>query len=647
MALKSDSPLSIEAIATGITYLVGALGVFSVWSQVGLLYPVFFLALFLSSLFLEFRKTFFIPRWVLNMLSLSVLALSLVRLRSEDLVITTLEALIILIGIKFLEEKKFRDHMQIYLMTVLLLSGSSLLSSGLVFLVYLVCLVFLLTPAIVLLTCLSQDSALRLDAAIVTKIVAKSLLMPALAVPLTAFMFVVLPRTSYPLLHFLNKGDKAKTGFADNVALGRVSEIQEDPNIIFRAHMERVDGDSLYWRGVVFNHFDGKEWRASGDKIPDRPRLSAARGKRIIQTIYLEPYENRYLFAADKPAVVSMRNVVARTDLTFSLPENVGRRIQYEAVSVLSGTIPAGIPDRSVYLQLPEHLPEGMTDLVRQLSLHKNPPEIIRTLIAFFAKGDYTYSLKDLPVTTDPLGDFLFRYRYGNCEYFASALAVMLRVAGVPSRVVGGYRGGYYNAIGSYYAVPQKNAHVWVEAYLEGAGWIRLDPTPASADRFGADGRDIRLRMQLLFDSLNYYWNAAVIGYDFRKQTALFRKFPEALQGMARPKITWPFRKYGAVKSAAFFFLTAAGLAVIYYAFAFRRTSVEKRLLERFLRRMARHGYLRKQSEGLEEFVSKIADEDLQERASAFVKEFERHYYKDRLLSKETLSALVQTIRRL
>ncbi|HTR44878.1 MAG TPA: hypothetical protein VMH06_04130, partial [Thermodesulfovibrionales bacterium] len=77
MALKSDSPLSIEAIATGITYLVGALSVFSVWSQVGLLYPVFFLALFLSSLFLEFRKTFFIPRWVLNMLSLSVLALSL------------------------------------------------------------------------------------------------------------------------------------------------------------------------------------------------------------------------------------------------------------------------------------------------------------------------------------------------------------------------------------------------------------------------------------------------------------------------------------------------------------------------------------------------------------------------------------------
>ncbi|HTR44376.1 MAG TPA: transglutaminaseTgpA domain-containing protein, partial [Thermodesulfovibrionales bacterium] len=450
-----------------------------------------------------------------------------------------------------------------------------------------------------------------------------------------------------PLLHFLNKGDKAKTGFADNVALGRVSEIQEDPNIIFRAHMERVDGDSLYWRGVVFNHFDGKEWRASGDKIPDRPRLSAARGKRIIQTIYLEPYENRYLFAADKPAVVSMRNVVARTDLTFSLPENVGRRIQYEAVSVLSGTIPAGIPDRSVYLQLPAHLPQGMTDLVRELSLPKDPPEIIRTLSAFFAKGNYTYSLRGLPVTTDPLGDFLFKYRYGNCEYFASALAVMLRVAGVPSRVVGGYRGGYYNAIGNYYAVPQKNAHVWVEAYLEGAGWIRLDPTPASADRFGADGRDICLRMQLLFDSLNYYWNAAVIGYDFRKQTALFRKFPEALQGMARPKITWPFLKYGAVKSAAFFFLTAAGLAVIYYAFAFRRTSVEKRLLERFLRRMARHGYLRKQSEGLEEFVSKIADEDLQERASAFVKEFEGHYYKDRVLSKETLSALVQTIRRL
>jgi hypothetical protein len=398
---------------------------------------------------------------------------------------------------------------------------------------------------------------------------------------------------------------------------------------------------------VVFNHFDGREWRASGDNIPDRPRLPEARGKRIIQTIYLEPYENRYLFAADKPAVVSMRNAVARTDLTFSLPENVGRRIQYEAVSVLSGTIPARIEDRSVYLQLPAHLPQGMADLVRKLSLHKDPAEIIQTLIAFFAKGDYTYSLKDLPVTTDPLGDFLFRYRYGTCEYFASALAVMLRVAGVPSRVIGGYRGGYYNTMGSYYAVPQKNAHVWVEAYIEGEGWMRLDSTPASADRFGADGRDIRFRVQLLLDSLNYYWNAAVIGYDFRKQTALFRKFPETLRGMARPKIRWPFRKYGAVKSAAFLFLAASGLAVIYYAFAFRRMSVEKKLLERFQRRMTRHGYRRKQSEGLEEFLSKIVDAELQERASAFVKEFEGHYYKDRVLSKETVSALVRTIRKL
>jgi hypothetical protein len=106
-------------------------------------------------------------------------------------------------------------------------------------------------------------------------------------------------------------------------------------------------------------------------------------------------------------------------------------------------------------------------------------------------------------------------------------------------------------------------------------------------------------------------------------------------------------RKYGAVKSAAFFFLAISGLAVIYYALAFRRMSVEKRLLERFMGRLARHGYRRKQSEGLEEFVSKIADAELQERAWAFVKEFEGHYYKDRVLSKETVSALVQTIRRL
>lgn len=644
MAQRINFPLSVESIVKGITYLTGTLGFLSVWRHIGLPYSVAFLALCIFSIYLEFRKAFFIPRWVLNMLSLSVLAFSLFRLRSEDLVTTTLEALVILIGIKFLEEKKFRDYMQIYLITIFLLSGSSLLSSDIVFLAYLFCLVFLLTPAIVLLTYLSQDATLKLDRGVLTKIILKSLLIPALAVPFTVFMFLVLPRTNYPLLNFLNKGDRAKTGFTDNVTLGGISEIQEDASIIFRAHMERVDSASLYWRGVVFDHFDGKQWRASGKNGREQPRISALKGKRIEQTIYLEPYENRYLFAADKPVAISMRGAITKGDLTFSLPENVGRRILYEAVSVLSGTLPEEDADTSIYLQLPKNTLPEISDLALELSLHKDPAEAIKAITTFLAKGNYIYSSKNLPLTDDPLRDFIFRYKYGNCEYFASALAVMLRTAGVPARIVGGYLGGYYNDIGKYYAVPQKNAHVWVEAYLKNEGWVRVDPTPASPDFFTAAGGGIRLKAKLLFDTVNYYWNAAIINYNFRKQLSLLRKFRS---GLTKPTIRVSFKRYEVIKYAALLLLVISALSTLYYGIRFPGKSVEEKMIGRFLKRMGRHGYKKKRSEGLEEFVSGIADKELREKALIFVKEFEEHYYRDKRLTKEVVRNLKKIIKRL
>lgn len=216
-------------------------------------------------------------------------------------------------------------------------------------------------------------------------------------------------------------------------------------------------------------------------------------------------------------------------------------------------------------------------------------------------------------------------------------MAVMLRVAGIPSRVVGGYKGGYYNDAGEYYLVPQKNAHVWVEAYLENRGWLRMDPTPAGMENFvSGSSTNLFFRVKLLMDSMNYYWNALVINYDFTKQVSLFYKIKS---GLRKPNFDFSIEgKTLVLYSAAF--LCLAPVILLILRLAFRRKAPYERMLDDFLKRMARYGYKKNRSEGLEEFTARIQEEDIREKASRFVRAFEGYYYRDKRLSKEDIKKL-------
>ncbi|HBD09386.1 MAG TPA: hypothetical protein DCZ69_14105, partial [Syntrophobacteraceae bacterium] len=139
---------------------------------------------------------------------------------------------------------------------------------------------------------------------------------------------------------------------------------------------------------------------------------------------------------------------------------------------------PTALQQWDKYLQLPAGLPKEVVDLVMGLTAGKDPDAQVAVLTQYFQRANYKYSLDNLPISEEPIADFILKHRYGNCEYFASALAVMLRIAGIPSRVVGGYRGGTYNNVGQYYMVTQNSAHLWVEAYTSEGAWLRLEPTP-------------------------------------------------------------------------------------------------------------------------------------------------------------------------
>jgi hypothetical protein len=128
----------------------------------------------------------------------------------------------------------------------------------------------------------------------------------------------------------------------------------------------------------------------------------------------------------------------------------------------------------------------------------------------------YTLNLKGSP-GHDPLAHFLFESRAGHCEYFASAMAVMLRTIGIPSREVNGFLPGEYNDLGGDYIVRASDAHSWVEAYFPGSGWVTFDPTPPGPDEYS--GMFTRFNMYLDWMQLN--WNEWVVNYDFSHQMLL------------------------------------------------------------------------------------------------------------------------------
>jgi transglutaminase-like putative cysteine protease len=618
--------IRVEDSVKALSYIIGGLGFLPVAAEIGLSYSLGFVALSCAALVFEVRAVHPVPRWLLNTASLALIGATFTRITLQDFVTPVVEALLLLLAIKFLEEKKFRDYMQIYMLAVFLLAGSALLSLDILFLVYLVALIFLLAVAMVLLTYHAQDKDLELPLTTIRDIVLKSLFIPVLSIPLAAVLFVVLPRTNFPAFSALSRGGGASSGFSDNVRLGQVSSIQEDAAVIMRVEMEKTDEAHLYWRGIVLDHFDGVSWKSSRRKGGEGAPVPLV-GRRIAQTIYLDPYENSYVFVLERPLLVRARDVRQYDDATFALPGMITKKLKYEALSVLSDTLPSKTVDLDRYLQLPEKGLEKIREVALATANRGSAEEDASAILGFLRDGEYRYSLSDLPVSSAPLDEFLFSHKSGNCEYFASAMAVFLRLSGIPARLVGGYRGGFYNEAGNYYMIPQKNAHVWVEAYFEGRGWVRLDPTPFGVENYvSPSGKSVLFRIRLFFDAINYYWNAFVINYDLEKQFSLARKLGEGFRDF---RIDFVMSRDKAFHGLVLIFIIGCiGLAG--YVLARARKPMEEKLLAAFLKGMKKRGYAKTGSQGLEEFAAAVGDDAIREKALRFAELFERFYYRDR-----------------
>jgi transglutaminase-like putative cysteine protease len=392
-----------------------------------------------------------------------------------------------------------------------------------------------------------------------------------LAVPIfvfTATLFVFFPRVGLSLLLVQSPVNERMIGFSPNVDLGKVGVLRENRTVALRV---KIPGQTnppevlqLHLRGTALDHYDGGgSWSQSESErrqdqggsplLIDRDRRQAEPDwPRMV--IELEPIDPPVLFIP--PSAVSLRfrgpeMVVTPQQRPYALRGPEGelryhseeRGIAYEVAidpsgkPAFSGKLETSARGR--YLQLPSDLPPRIGELAREWTAGATTPQEKALAIEKHLEADYRWD-KDTPSkqAKEPIDHFLFESKTGHCEFFSSSMAVMLRSVGVPTRTVNGFASGKYNSYGGFYVVRQGDAHSWVEVYVDGTGWVTVDPTPVAGSVPAGELSQPWNSMAEMLEAVSQRWRRHVVGYDLEQQVGMWDRFTDRKEGESKSRVS-------------------------------------------------------------------------------------------------------------
>ncbi len=399
-----------------------------------------------------------------------------------------------LVALKLWELRTTRDFMvSVFLLYVLVL-GAFLYSQSLLLGAFLVIAVVLTTATLYRL----QHSA---SVAPVERLrLAGELLFKAL--PLIVVLYVLFPRVTGGLWGLPHDAYDGLTGMTDTMRPGSVLNLGLSQDVAFRVEPASALPPSAqrYWRVLVLDHTDGEAWSRSpfmGYVREAQPQSYTALGAPVHYTLTLEPTNKPWLAALEMPATAS-EDMDWLPGYVLQARAPVRERLRYAVSSYpqhRTGAPTSGELDQS------RRLPAQTSERVRALALSwradakGDAAGVVDRALRYFRAQPFAYTLQPPPLGDDPVDDFLFRTRRGFCEHYASAFATLMRAADIPSRVVIGYQGGEDNPTGDYTIVRQADAHAWTEVWLDGRGWVRVDPTAAVAPERVEHGIDAVRRL--------------------------------------------------------------------------------------------------------------------------------------------------------
>ncbi len=457
--------------------------------------------------------------------------------------------LFLLAACKFAEARKPSDAT-----TLLCLSGFLLLTQY--FYSQNMLSAFLTIPSVIALGCalsvLSEQvpRAPTLHRRLVSKLLIQGL-------PIAALLFILFPRLPGPIWS-LPDDASATVGLSDSMSPGEIGNLSQSAEVAFRVEFngEPPEASDLYWRGPVLSNFDGKNWTVN--PWADNGRIESGNVReKISYTVTLEPHNKKWLFALEQaaslPDASASRTAKNGLKATISSDKQISSRsiiskvTRYKQTSLLRDRYTPAKPPGALDLHVPDKNPKTREFAKTLYSKSSSDIGFVNAVLDWFHEQPYSYTLQPTVLGDNPVDEFMFQSQNGFCGHYASAFVVMMRSAGLPSRVVTGYLGGEMN--GDYMIVRQSEAHAWAEVYLDGE-WVRVDPTAAVApsrvnlglaEALPNDSRVPLLakagsgwlkRASLRWDSINHGWQRMVVNFNDESQSRFWKNI-----GMPDPKL--------------------------------------------------------------------------------------------------------------
>ncbi len=480
----------------------------------------------------------------------------------DSMLAATVHLVLFATVIKVFSARTYRDYAYLATLSFLMMLAAAILTVGTTYLVcFTLYVLFSISTFISYEIKRSAEAARRppegpfrtpaqnraaIERALVTATVGLALGIVALA----AILFFVIPRHRTGYLTGMGMEARNITGFSGTVNLGDIRKILQSNIVVMRVVVEANPDQfrGVKWRGVGLTSFDGRKWyndntaqRALEPASTRRFLLPPTAGwesrprRPLRYRVLLSPISTDVLFAASVPREVSnltgrFRHILLDQTESMHYPGHGYAPLSYEALS------DAGVPSadqlraastdypseiRLVYLTVPEIDPR-IPELARGIAASATNNYDRALAIERHLRNEFTYSLDPSGIDPDnPIGSFLFEAKSGYCEYFAAAMALMLRTLEIPARLVNGFQTGTYNRVGKDFVVRARDAHSWVEVYFPQYGWITFDPTPPDPNRVLGGEWGV---LEDYVDALSLFWSEWVINYDFAHQVQLARQ---------------------------------------------------------------------------------------------------------------------------
>jgi protein-glutamine gamma-glutamyltransferase len=483
------------------------------------------------------------PGSVLITVAVLVVPLLLVRFHTFNGLVGGTALLSVAAGLKLLETKTRRD---IYIITLIIyfVSLAALLEGDSFWLlVYLIGVCWLTTATLLRLTSSGPAPGWRPSLRYGGRVLAQ-------AVPLALVFWLLFPRFAGPLWQIPNDSQAAASGLGDTMSPGDITQLALSDEVAFRVRFDAAapPNRERYWRGPVLDLFDGHTWTRS----PSSEAVLQLKplGPSYKYTVMMEPHRHRWIFMLDWPSSWNLPRADLDSGYTLTQSELLSRPVDVVGTSYtqVQATEPLSARMRSRDLRLPGNRNPRTLQLARELrSANADDMGFVKAVLAIFRQQPFFYTLTPPKLSDDSVDEFLFNTKRGFCGHYASAFAALARAAGIPARVVTGYQGGTLNPYGDYWILRQSDAHAWNEVWLEGRGWVRIDPTAAiapervergltdvaSTDESLASAWQLKARwfsgMRLRFDMVKQMWRERILDFDQDSQRKLleFLKIPE------------------------------------------------------------------------------------------------------------------------